>query len=67
MQTDLSNIRCIAFDLDDTILNENKELSERTKAVLARAAEAGIALIPVTPLWDTFPACVRSCRGLPMP
>lgn len=65
MQTDLSNIRCIAFDLDDTILNENKELSERTKAVLARAAKAGIALIPVSGRsWDTFPACVRELPGI---
>ena len=65
MQTDLSNIRCIAFDLDDTILNENKALSERTKAVLARAAEAGIALVPVSGRsWDTFPACVRELQGI---
>ena len=65
MQTNLSNIRCIAFDLDDTILTENKELSERTKAVLARAAEAGITLIPVSGRsWDTFPACVRELPGI---
>src|SRR5699024_1678979 len=48
-----------------TILNENKELSERTKAVLARAAEAVIALIPVSGRsWDTFPACVRELPGI---
>ena len=45
MQTDLSNIRCIAFDLDDTILNENKELSERTKAETSvRISVGGIHL-----------------------
>lgn len=65
MQTDFSKIKCIAFDLDDTVLNENKELSDRTRAALSKAAEAGIALVPVSGRsYDTFPACIRELPGV---
>lgn len=65
MQTDFSRIKCIAFDLDDTILNEHKELSDRTKSALSRAAEAGITLVPVSGRsYDTFPACIRDLPGV---
>ncbi len=65
MQTDLSNINCIAFDLDDTILNKDKELSARTKNALAAAVKKGISLVPVSGRsYATFPACIRDLDGV---
>ncbi|MCD7981662.1 MAG: HAD-IIB family hydrolase [Clostridiales bacterium] len=65
MQVDFSKIRCIAFDLDDTILNAGRELSERTADVLRRAAESGIALVPVSGRpFGSYPACIRELDGI---
>lgn len=41
-------IRLIAFDMDGTALNERKQISPATKAVLERAAEAGYEIVPAT-------------------
>lgn len=42
------DIRIIALDLDGTLLNSNKELSEDNLAALERAAQAGIEIVPTT-------------------
>lgn len=42
------SIRLIAFDLDGTLLTSNKTISPRTLAVLHRAAEKGVLLVPAT-------------------
>lgn len=42
------NIRLIAFDLDGTLLKNDKSISKRTLDVLHRAAEKGILLVPTT-------------------
>ena len=44
----MRNIRLIALDLDGTLLNADKQLSEADAAALARAAEAGIEVVPAT-------------------
>ena len=44
----MRNIRLIALDLDGTLLNADKQLSEADAAALARAAEAGIEIVPAT-------------------
>jgi len=41
-------IKIIAFDLDGTLLKENKELSRRNTEALCRAAEKGICLVPAS-------------------
>ncbi len=46
----------IAFDLDGTLLNSEKELTDRTKQVLKEAAREGIYVLPATG---------RPLRGLP--
>ena len=38
----------IGFDLDGTLLTEQKELGEYTVRILERAAEEGIEILPVT-------------------
>lgn len=50
------DIRLIATDLDGTLLNEKKEVSERNLQALLRAAEKGIYVVPATG---------RIWRGLP--
>ena len=43
-----SPIRLLAFDLDGTVLNDQKQLTPRTLAALTAAAERGVALVPAT-------------------
>lgn len=50
------DVRLIAADLDGTLLNEKKEVSERNLKALYRAAERGILFVPATG---------RIWRGLP--
>lgn len=52
-----TNIRCIATDLDRTILNEQGKLSEHTTKVIKAAMENGIGLIIASGrAYDTLPA-----------
>lgn len=47
---DLTNtdIRLIAFDLDETLLNAEKILTARNRTALERAADKGILIVPTT-------------------
>lgn len=58
-------IKMIGFDLDGTLLTEQKELGEYTVRILERAAEEGIEILPVTgrPLCG-LPEEVRKICGL---
>ena len=44
----MHNIRLIALDLDGTLLDSDKQLSAENAAALARAAAAGIEIVPAT-------------------
>ena len=44
----MPDYRIIALDLDGTLLNSNKELTDRSRAVLEKAAAAGIEIVPTT-------------------
>ncbi len=44
----MRNIKLIALDLDGTLLNSDKQLSEENKAALTRAASEGIEIVPAT-------------------
>ena len=60
----MENIKIIAFDLDGTLLNDNKELTEENRSALLAAAEKGIHLVPATGrLPGAIPACLE---GLPV-
>ena len=53
-------IRIIAFDLDGTLLDSNKNLSPANLAALERAAAAGIELVPTTGrFFNAMPAPIR--------
>ena len=44
----MPDIRLIAYDLDGTLLTENKTITARTKRILKKASEAGIELVVTT-------------------
>ena len=51
----------IALDLDGTLLNTQKQLSEENRAALTRAARAGIHIVPTTGrFFDGMPEAVRA-------
>lgn len=53
-------IRMIVLDLDGTMLNDAEEISQEDAAALARAAEAGIEVVPATGRFLTaMPEAVR--------
>ncbi len=59
-------IRLIALDLDGTLMNQKKEITPRTRAVIREAAQAGILVMPATGRPVTgFPdvlAAMPNCR-----
>lgn len=53
-------IGIIALDLDGTLLNSNKELTEVNRAALERAAAAGWAIVPTTGrFYGAMPQAIR--------
>lgn len=57
-------IKLIAFDLDGTLLNDNKEVSEENFRALMDAAERGIEIVPAT---GRLPGVMpEALRGLPI-
>lgn len=44
----MNRIKLIAFDLDGTLLTTDKRLTDYTEAVLKRAADRGIEIVPAT-------------------
>ena len=57
-------IKLIAFDLDGTLLNDNKEVSEENYRALMDAAEKGIHIVPAT---GRLPGVMpKALEGLPI-
>ena len=57
-------IKLIAFDLDGTLLNDNKEVSEENYRALMDVAEKGIHIVPAT---GRLPGVMpEALRGLPI-
>lgn len=56
----MKDIRIIALDLDGTLLNANKELTERNYRALEAAAARGIEIVPTTGrFYDAMPQVIR--------
>jgi len=56
----MPDYRIIALDLDGTLLNSNKELTEHSHAVLEKAASAGIEIVPTTGrFYNGMPEAIR--------
>lgn len=57
----MHNVKLIALDLDGTLLNSQKELSNRNAAALLAAAERGTLIVPTTGrFWGGAPQVIRS-------
>lgn len=57
----MPDIRLILLDLDGTLLNSAKELTARSRAVLQRAADAGVEIVPATGrFFDGMPEQIRA-------
>ena len=59
----MRDIRIIALDLDGTLLDSGKNLSETNRAALAAAAEKGVHIVPTTGRF--FGGMPESVRALP--
>ena len=57
------DIKLIAMDLDGTLLNKKKELTERTRRALEQAAAKGVHIVPST--GRTFGGVPQEIRELP--
>ena len=56
----MKEIKIIALDLDGTLLNSNKELSERNYRALESAAQRGIQIVPTTGrFYGAMPQVIR--------
>lgn len=54
------SIKCIALDLDGTTLQDDKTLSDRTRAAIRLAKEKGVHVVIATGrCFDSLPDCVR--------
>ncbi|MBQ1423506.1 MAG: HAD family phosphatase, partial [Lachnospiraceae bacterium] len=55
------DIRLITLDMDGTLLNSDKQLTDRNRRALEAAAEAGIEIVPATGrFYMGLPEAVRS-------
>ena len=54
------NIKCIAFDLDHTVINSDGTMSDATRTVIEQAIAEGIEIVPVVRLRHFRKASVRS-------
>lgn len=58
-------IRLVAFDLDGTLLDTNKKISERTEKALLKAADSKVILVSATGrTYTAIPETVKSIKGL---
>ena len=58
-------IRIVAMDLDFTLLDDKKQISEHTQNVLREAAAAGIQIIPATGrIFKAIPEFLRTTEGI---
>ena len=60
----MGNIRLVAMDLDNTLLDRNKQISEHTKEVLQAAADQGVEIVPATGrIFKAIPDFLREMEG----
>lgn len=61
----MGNIRLVAMDLDNTLLDRNKQISEHTKEVLQAAADQGVEIVPATGrIFKAIPDFLREMEGV---
>lgn len=61
----MSKIKLIALDLDGTLLNSQKRLSERNENALRECIRRGIEIVPCTGrIWRGIPDFIREFPGV---
>ena len=59
------NIKCIAFDLDHTVINSDETMSDATRTVIEQAIAEGIEIVPVSGrAFATFPESIGQIKGI---
>ena len=59
------NIKLVAMDLDFTLLDDRKEISEHTREVLKEAASRGVHIVPATGrVFKAVPEFLRMTEGI---
>ena len=59
------NIKCIAFDLDHTVINSDGTMSDATRTVIEQAIAEGIEIVPVSGrAFATFPESIGQIEGI---
>ena len=59
------NIKCIAFDLDYTVINSDGTMSDATRTVIEQAIAEGIEIVPVSGrAFATFPESIGQIKGI---
>lgn len=58
-------LKCIALDLDDTLITNNRPISEKTKTILAQAASQGIQIVIASGrAYSSLPKEILSLPGI---
>lgn len=61
----MSKIKLVAMDLDNTLLDSNKQISEHTIEVLKEAISQGVYIVPATGrIFKSIPECLRNIEGV---
>lgn len=61
----MSKIKLVAMDLDNTLLDSDKQISEHTKEVLKKAIEAGVHIVPATGrIFKAIPDDLKNMQGV---
>ena len=59
------NIKCIAFDLDHTVINSDGTMSDATRTAIEKAITDGIEIVPVSGrAFATFPESIGQIEGI---
>lgn len=59
------NIKCIAFDLDHTVINSDGRMSDATRTAIKQAITEGIEIVPVSGrAFATFPEDICQIEGI---
>ena len=61
----MSKIKLVAMDLDNTLLDSNKQISEHTQEVLKEAIRQGVFIVPATGrIFKAIPEVLRNMDGV---
>lgn len=61
----MSEIKLVAMDLDNTLLNSNKQISDHTKEVLKAAIAKGVYIVPATGrIFKAIPDFLKNLEGV---